>query len=122
MKSFSHNALLFIILTTGMFLISAQLFPGAIVEGKRQTQASTTVCDAKTESCSTTICTDGQPCVTTQVPTRTETDPKQDNSNNKTPVEVQTPVEEQIPVEEQPSTVPEEEDPFFEDYVGRDFD
>jgi hypothetical protein len=116
MESFSHNALLFIILTTGMFLISAQLFPSAIVEGKRQTQASTTVCDAKTESCSTTICTDGQPCVTTQVPTRTETDPKQDNSNNNMPVEEQT------PVEEQPSTVPEEEDPFFEDYVDRDFD
>jgi hypothetical protein len=31
------------------------------------------------------------------------------------------PVEEQTPVEEQRSTAPEE-DPFFEDYIDRDFD
>jgi hypothetical protein len=115
MKSFGNNALLFIILTTGMFLISAQLFASAVVEGKRQTQASTTICDAKTWSCSATICTDGQHCVTIQIPSRTETNPKQDDSNNNMPVEEQT------PVEEQRSTAPEE-DPFFEDYIDRDFD
>ena len=58
----------------------------------------------------TTICTDGQHCVTTQIPTSTETNPKQDDSNNNTPVE------------EQASTAPEEDDPFFDDYVDRDFD
>lgn len=46
--------------------------------------------------------------MTTQIPTRTETNPKQDDSNNNIPVE------EQAPLDEQASTVPEEEDPFFE--------
>jgi hypothetical protein len=122
MKGFRQNELLFIILATGMFLLSAQIFPSAVVEGKRQTQASTTVCDANTESCSTTVCTDGQPCVTTQIPARTETNPKQDDSNNNIPVEEQASVDEQAPVEEQASTVPVEDDPFFEDYIDRDFD
>jgi hypothetical protein len=134
MKSFSRNALLFITLTTGMFLLSAQIFPSAVVEGKRQTQATTTVCDANAESCSTTICTDGQPCVTTQIPTKTETNPKQYDLNNnaplekqapieeQAPVEEQAPIEEQAPVEEQASTAPEEDDPFFADYVDRYFD
>jgi hypothetical protein len=122
MKSFSQNALIFIILTTGIFLLSAQIFPSTVVEGKRQTQASTTVCDANTESCSTTVCTDGQPCVTTQIPTKTETNPKQDDSNNNAPVDEQGPVEKQVPVEKQASTAPEEHDPFFDDYVDRDFD
>jgi hypothetical protein len=48
--------------------------------------------------------------VTTQIPTSAEMNPKQDDSNNNTPVE------------EQASTPPAEEDPFFEDYLDRDFD
>ena len=48
--------------------------------------------------------------MTTQIPTSTETNPKQDDSNNNTPVE------------EQASTLPADEDPFFEDYLDRDFD
>lgn len=96
-------------------MITVQIFPSLVVEGKRQTQSSTTVCDDKTESCSTTICTDGQPCITTQNPPRTETSPKQDDSNN-------VPVEEQTPVEEQEPTAAEEEDSFFDDLIDRDFD
>ncbi|MGA8107737.1 MAG: hypothetical protein WB815_13895, partial [Nitrososphaeraceae archaeon] len=93
MKRFRQQAILFIVLMTGMFLITVQIFPSTVVEGERQTQSSTTVCDDKTESCSTTICANGQPCVTTQNPPQTETSPKQDDSNN-IPVEEQTPVEE----------------------------
>ena len=115
MKRFRQQAILFIVLMTGMFLITVQIFPSTVVEGIRQTQSSTTVCDDKTESCSATICTDGQPCVTTQIPSRTETSPKNDDSSN-------IPVEEQTPVEEQKPTAPVEEDSFFDDLIDRDFD
>ena len=115
MKSFRHNALLFIVLATVMFLMTVVL-PSAVVEGKTQTQSLTNVCDDKTESCRTTICSNGQPCMTIQDPPKKETNPGQDGSNNNVPVEGQTPVEGQA------SVAPEEVDPFFEDFTDRDFD
>lgn len=124
MKSFRHNALLFVVLATVMFLMTVEVLPSAVVEGKTQTQSLTNVCDDKTESCRTTICSNGQPCMTIQDPPKKETNPGQDGSISNVPVEGQTPVEGQgrTPVEGQASVAPEEVDPFFEDFIDRDFD
>ena len=84
----------------GIFLISGLVFPSSLVEGKRQSQSTTTMCNDDTGSCSTIICTEGQPCQTSHSPPSGKVMPPPAESWTQMPVKEQQPLAQQQPIEE----------------------
>lgn len=101
MKHYRQISISIIMLMAGIFLITGLVFPSSLVEGKRQSQSTTTMCNDETGSCSTIICAEGQPCQTSHSPPRGNILPPPAESGTTMPVKEQQPVEEQRPVEQQ---------------------
>lgn len=100
----------------GIFLITGLVFPSSLVEGKRQSQSTTTMCNDETGSCSTIICAEGQPCQTSHSPPRGNILPPPAESGTTMPVKEQQPIEERHPVEELHPLGEQLEDP--EEHIG----
>ena len=96
MKHYRQLLISIIMLMAGIFLISGLVFPSSLVEGKRQSQSTTTMCNDDTGSCSTIICIEGQPCQTSHSPPRGKMPVKEQQ-----PLAQQQPIEELHPLEEQ---------------------
>jgi hypothetical protein len=103
----------------GIFLISGLVFPSSLVEGKRQSQSTTTMCNDDTGSCSTIICTEGQPCQTSHSPPRGKVMAPPAEFGTQMPVKEQQPLSQQQPIEElHPLEEPSED--TEEQIVGED--
>lgn len=100
MKHYRQLSISIIMLMAGIFLITGLVFPSSFVEGKRQSQSATTMCNDETGSCSTIICTEGQPCQTSHSPPRGTIVPPSAESETQMPVKEQQPVAQQQPIEE----------------------
>lgn len=94
MKHYRQLSISIIMLMAGIFLITGLVFPSSFVEGKRQSQSATTMCNDETGSCSTIICTEGQPCQTSHSPPRGTIVPPPAESGTQMPVKEQQPIEE----------------------------
>jgi hypothetical protein len=99
MKHYRQLSISIIMLMAGIFLITGLVFPSSFVEGKRQSQSATTMCNDETGSCSTIICTEGQPCQTSHSPPRSTFVPPPAESGTQMPVKEQQPIEELHPLE-----------------------
>jgi hypothetical protein len=103
----------------GIFLISGLVFPSSLVEGKRQSQSTTTMCNDDAGSCSTIICTEGQPCQTSHSPPRGKVMAPPAEFGTQMPVKEQQPLSQQQPIEElHPLEEPSED--TEEQIVGED--
>jgi hypothetical protein len=100
MKHYRQLSISIIMLMAGIFLITGLVFPSSFVEGKRQSQSATTMCNDETGSCSTIICTEGQPCQTSHSPLRGKVMPPPAESGTQMPVKEQQPLAQQQPIEE----------------------
>jgi hypothetical protein len=100
MKHYRQLSISMIILMAGIFLITGLVFPTSLVEGKRQSQSTTTMCNDETGACSTIICTEGQPCQTSHSPPIGTIMPPPAESGTQLPVKEQQPVAQQPPIEE----------------------
>ena len=103
----------------GIFLISGLVFPSSLVEGKRQSQSTTTMCNDDTGSCSTIICTEGQPCQSSQSPPRGKVMAPPAEFGTQMPVKEQQPLSQQQPIEELHPLEEQSED-AEEQIVGED--
>ena len=119
MKHYKQLSISIIMLMAGIFLISGLVFPSSFVEGKRQSQSATTMCNDETGSCSTIICTEGQPCQTSHSPPRGAIVPPSAESGTQMPVKEQQPVAQQQPIEELHPLEEQSED-AEEQIVGED--
>lgn len=116
MKHYRQISISIIMLMAGIFLITGLVFPSSLVEGKRQSQSTTTMCNDETGSCSTIICAEGQPCQTSHSPPRGNILPPPAESGTTMPVKEQQPIEERHPVEELHPLGKQLEDP--EEHIG----
>lgn len=116
MKHYRQLSISIIMLMAGIFLITGLVFPSSLVEGKRQSQSTTTMCDDDTGSCSTIICTEGQPCQTSHSPPRGKIMPPPVESGTPMPMKEQQPVAQEQPVEELHPLEEQSEDP--EEHIG----
>ena len=116
MKHYRQLSISIIMLMAGIFLITGLVFPSSLVEGKRQSQSTTTMCNDDTGSCSTTICTEGQPCQTSHSPPRDKIMPPPAESGTPMPMKEQLPVAQEQPVEELHPLEEQSEDP--EEHIG----
>jgi hypothetical protein len=103
----------------GIFLISGLVFPSSLVEGKRQSQSTTTMCNDDTGSCSTIICTEGQPCQTSHSPPRGKVMAPPAEFGTQMPVKEQQPLSQQQPIEDL-HPLEEQSDDAEEQIVGED--
>ena len=103
----------------GIFLISGLVFPSSLVEGKRQSQSTTTMCNDDTGSCSTIICTEGQPCQTSHSPPSDKVMPPPAEFGTQMPVKEQQPLSQQQTIEELHPLEEQSED-AEEQIVGKD--
>jgi hypothetical protein len=99
MKHYGQLSISIIMLLAGIFLITGLVFTSSFVEGKRQSQSATTMCNDETGSCSTIICTEGQPCQTSHSPPRGTIVPPPAESETQMPVKEKQPVAQQQPIE-----------------------
>jgi hypothetical protein len=119
MKHYKQLSISIIMLMAGIFLITGLVFPSSQVEGKRQSQSTTTMCNDDAGSCSTIICTEGQPCQTSHSPPRGKVMPSPAESETQMPVKEQQPLAQQQPIEElQP--LEEQSEDAEEQIVGED--
>jgi hypothetical protein len=119
MKHYRQLSISIIMLMAGIFLISGLVFPSSLVEGKRQSQSTTTMCNDDTGSCSTIICTEGQPCQTSHSPPRGKVMAPPAEFGTQMPVKEQQPLSQQQPIEElHPLEEPSED--TEEQIVGED--
>jgi hypothetical protein len=119
MKHYRQLLISIIMLMAGIFLISGLVFPSSLVEGKRQSQSTTTMCNDDTGSCSTIICTEGQPCQTSHSPPRGKVMAPPAEFGTQMPVKEQQPLSQQQPIEElHPLEEPSED--TEEQIVGED--
>ena len=100
MKHYRQLSISIIMVMAGIFLITGLVFPSSFVEGKRQSQSTTTMCNDDAGSCSTIICTEGQPCQTSHSPPRGAIVPPSAESGTQMPVKEQQPLAQQQPIEE----------------------
>jgi hypothetical protein len=100
MKHYRQLSISIIMLMAGIFLISGLVFPSSLVEGKRQSQSTTTMCNDDTGSCSTIICTEGKPCQTSHSPPRGKVMAPPAEFGTQMPVKEQQPLSQQQPIEE----------------------
>jgi hypothetical protein len=119
MKHYRQLLISIIMLMAGIFLISGLVFPSSLVEGKRQSQSTTTMCNDDTGSCSTIICTEGQPCQTSHSPPSGKVMPPPAESWTQMPVKEQQPLAQQQPIEELHPLEEQSED-AEEQIVGED--
>ena len=119
MKHYRQLSISIIMLMAGIFLISGLVFPSSLVEGKRQSQSTTTMCNDDTGSCSTIICTEGQPCQTSHSPPSDKVMPPPAEFGTQMPVKEQQPLSQQQPIEELHPLEEQSED-AEEQIVGED--
>jgi hypothetical protein len=100
MKHYGQLSISVIMLMAGIFLITGLVFPSSPVEGKRQSQSTTTMCNDDAGSCSTIICTEGQPCQTSHSPPRDKVTAPPAESGTQMPVKEQQPLAQPQPIEE----------------------
>jgi hypothetical protein len=119
MKHYRQLLISIIMLMAGIFLISGLVFPSSLVEGKRQSQSTTTMCNDDTGSCSTIICTEGQPCQTSHSPPRGKVMAPPAEFGTQMPVKEQQPLSQQQPIEDLHPLEEQSED-AEEQIVGED--
>ena len=84
----------------GIFLILGAMHSSSFAEEKRQAQSTTTVCNEDTESCEVSICSNENPCETSNAQSPSKTESSMEDNEESLPQ--QEPDQEERQLEEYP--------------------
>ena len=100
----------------GIFLILGAIHSDSLAEEKRQAQSTTTVCNEDTESCEVSICSDENPCETSNTPSPSKSESSVEDNEESLPQQEPDPEEQQL--EEYPHNT--ERDSKFQSEENKD--
>jgi hypothetical protein len=80
----------------GIFLILGAIHSDSLAEEKRQAQSTTTVCNEDTESCEVSICSNENPCETSNTPIPSKAESSMEDNEESLPQKEPDPEEQQL--------------------------